>query len=99
MKRTDVALRDLDAVFLAGAFGNYIRPASAHAIGLLPAVDSDKVIPVGNAAGDGAKRMVLSKKQRELAESIARKCNYINLATDSDFERVFIESTSLEPGF
>jgi len=86
---------EIDRVLLAGAFGNYIRPESAIAIGLLPKVEVSKVIPVGNAAGEGAKGLLLSKKNRNLAEIIVNKIQYVELASDVRFQEVFMQSISL----
>ncbi len=86
---------EIDRVLLAGAFGNYIRPESAIAIGLLPKIEISKVIPVGNAAGEGAKGLLLSKKNRNLAETIVNKIQYVELASDMRFQEVFMQSISL----
>ncbi|MCJ7817739.1 MAG: ASKHA domain-containing protein [Candidatus Thorarchaeota archaeon] len=86
---------EIDRVLLAGAFGNYIRPESAMAIGLLPKVGVSKVIPVGNAAGEGAKGLLLSKKSRALAEKLVTETQYIELASQERFQEVFLKSISL----
>ena len=86
---------EIDRVLLAGAFGNYIRPESAIAIGLLPNVDISKVIPVGNAAGEGAKGLLLSKKNRDLVEKLAMRIQHIELASEGKFQEVFLKSISL----
>ena len=86
---------EVTRVLLAGAFGNYIRPESALAIGLLPKVEISQVIPVGNAAGEGAKGLLLSKKSRDLAKKIAANVKYIELASDKKFQDVFLDSISL----
>jgi uncharacterized 2Fe-2S/4Fe-4S cluster protein (DUF4445 family) len=70
MHSTGVKVADIDMLLLAGAFGNYINPKSALSIGLLPPVAIEKVIPVGNAAGEGAKRMLLSLQERALIERV-----------------------------
>jgi uncharacterized 2Fe-2S/4Fe-4S cluster protein (DUF4445 family) len=86
---------DIDRILLAGAFGNYIRPESAIAIGLLPRIEVSKVIPVGNAAGEGAKGLLLSKKNRKLAERFVTKIKYIELASQKRFQEVFLKSIPL----
>jgi len=91
--RKDVSM--IDRVLLAGAFGNYIRPESAIAIGFLPKVEVSKVIPVGNAAGEGAKGLLLSKKNRVLAEKLVTDTQYIELASQERFQEVFLKSISL----
>ncbi|MGY5859900.1 MAG: ASKHA domain-containing protein [Candidatus Thorarchaeota archaeon] len=85
----------IDRVLLAGAFGNYIRPESAIAIGLLPKIEVSKVIPVGNAAGEGAKGLLLSKKNRDLADKLVTETEYIELASHERFQEVFLKSISL----
>ncbi|MFO7837815.1 MAG: ASKHA domain-containing protein [Candidatus Thorarchaeota archaeon] len=88
---------NLDAVFLAGAFGNYMKPESALSIGLLPPIDSDKVVPVGNAAGDGAKRILVSHHERETIERISESAKYIELASQIEFNDLFSRATQLTP--
>ena len=75
--------------FIAGAFDNYIDVGSALAIGMLPELPYNRFTQVGNAAGDGARFALLSKKQREAAKDIARRTTYIELASDKAFMKVF----------
>jgi uncharacterized 2Fe-2S/4Fe-4S cluster protein (DUF4445 family) len=84
--------QDLDAILLAGAFGNYLRRESAVAIGLLPPVPVDRVRPIGNAAAAGAKRALLSRSARARAEQLARSAIHIDLATHPDFEEIFLDA-------
>ncbi|MHA1862386.1 MAG: ASKHA domain-containing protein [Candidatus Thorarchaeota archaeon] len=91
----DKEVSDVNRILLAGAFGNYIRPESALAIGLLPKVESSQVIPVGNAAGEGAKGLLLSKKNRDLVEKIVANVKYVELATQDRFQEIFLDSISL----
>ncbi|MFA5635899.1 MAG: ASKHA domain-containing protein, partial [Anaerovoracaceae bacterium] len=84
--------QDLDQVFLAGAFGNYIRVESALAIGLLPEVKPDRVISIGNAAGAGACMALLSKETLEKANRLAREVNHIDLAEHPDFQTVYLQA-------
>jgi len=91
-----LAASDIDKVLLAGAFGNYINPTSALAIGLLPKVDISKVLPIGNAAGEGAKGLLLSSKSRVHAEKLIDHIKYIELASHKHFQEVFLESILLQ---
>jgi uncharacterized 2Fe-2S/4Fe-4S cluster protein (DUF4445 family) len=84
-----VSAADLDAILLAGAFGNYLRRDSAVAIGLLPPVPVDRVRPIGNAAAAGAKLALLSRGARARAEALGRGARHIDLATHPDFEEIF----------
>ena len=93
MQVADVSFPMLDGIYLAGAFGNYLRPESCVGIGLLPSVGLDKIVPVGNAAGEGAKLALLSTSQKELMTIIAEDVRYIELANQAEFGRSFTEST------
>jgi uncharacterized 2Fe-2S/4Fe-4S cluster protein (DUF4445 family) len=91
MKRLGV--EKVDRVILAGAFGSYVDPESAMAIGLFPPCDLENVKAVGNAAGYGARMALLSKAMRMEAVRIARAVEYVELTVDPDFESMFIAST------
>ena len=82
----------IQRLYLAGAFGNYLRPESARDIGLLPPVPLDRVWPVGNAAGTGAQMALLSLAARRRAARVARKVEYLELAARRDFQDVFVGS-------
>ncbi len=92
LSESELDVHDIDVVMLAGAFGNYIRPESALRIGLFPQVHIDNVVQVGNAAGEGAKALLLSSGNRRLVEKLVNDIPYIELANHENFQSVFIES-------
>ncbi len=92
MKELGVGPGDVRRVYLAGAFGNYIRPASALAIGLMPAFPNAEVVPVGNAAGSGARLALLSRTAREEATRILDHVEYLELSGRPDFQDEFVEA-------
>jgi len=96
MESAGIGVPDIDKLLLAGAFGTYIDPINALDIGLLPPIDIGRVIPVGNAAGEGAKRMLLSSRERKLIEEIVKKANYLELARYENFDKIFARATKLE---
>ncbi len=71
MKYYGVELEDVRHIFLAGGFGNYIDPANAVAIGLLPPA-AEKVVRMGNGALGGAREMLINRSIRAESERIAR---------------------------
>lgn len=87
----------IERFYLAGAFGNYLRPESALEIGLLPPMDLSRIKPVGNAAGEGAKLVLLSKEAREEMRRISESAHYIELATAPEFNDLFYRATRLSP--
>ena len=84
-----VKTEDIERVYLAGAFGSALDPASACRVGLLPPELEGKILPVGNAAGSGA--ILLARQETGLAraEQIAREIAYLDLSTNRDFPKVF----------
>lgn len=91
MKEAGVKLDQIERIYLAGAFGNYIRKQRALAVGLLPPVDEDIIEFVGNAAGAGATQMLLNADLRNQAEQISRSTRYVELAGRADFQGIFTE--------
>ena len=83
---------DIDEVYLAGAFGNFIRRSMAKRLGLLPDIASEKIAFVGNAAGTGAKMILAAREFRAEAERISREVEYIELAGRPDFQQEFMAS-------
>jgi uncharacterized 2Fe-2S/4Fe-4S cluster protein (DUF4445 family) len=89
MKHANVSADMIDAIYLAGGFGNFINTDSAITIGLLPGELKDKVIPVGNASGTGAMLDLRSRKFINMMERLREKANYIDLSEDEDFVTEF----------
>ncbi len=85
---------DIRQIFLAGAFGNYIRRESALRIGLLPDVPAERIHSVGNAACSGAQMMLVSRRCREEAKELARKIEYVEIAHEPDFQTEFTNCMS-----
>lgn len=87
-------IEEIRTLLLAGAFGNYLDPDSACGIGLLPEVLRDRIVPVGNAAGAGARLAVLSEREFARAEDMASKAGFLELATEPDFMDVYVDEMS-----
>jgi len=87
----DLEPKDLDEVLIAGAFGNYIQPASALRVGLLPQLPLKKVKGVGNAAGAGAILALICQAERVYACQVAKSAEHIELFRESEFQNIFAE--------
>ncbi|HPC95956.1 MAG TPA: ASKHA domain-containing protein [Sedimentisphaerales bacterium] len=95
--RMDIDVDDLQRVLLAGAFGNYIRPASAVRVGLLPNVPLERIHFVGNAAVSGAQMLLISDECRAAAAVLTRRIQYVEIANEKAFSEVFADSMLLRP--
>ena len=84
------------SLWLAGAFGSYIKEASARAIGLLP--QDVAIQPVGNSALRGARMLLLTPTHRDTL--LARLCaltKHVELAADPAFQDTFADSMAFRP--
>jgi len=90
--RLGLTFNDIDKIFLAGAFGNYIDIENAVRMGLLPEVPLERIKSVGNAAGEGAKLSLLSNLKRSEENKISKMVHYIELASHESFQDVFVRS-------
>lgn len=81
-----------DRVILAGAFGSYIDKEHALAIGLFPGCAPERVSTVGNAAGDGARFALLNLGKRREAAWVAKRIEFVELATEPDFQREYVDA-------
>jgi len=83
-------LTTVDDIRLAGAFGAHINPVHAMVLGLIPDCEVDKVTSVGNAAGSGAVRALLSGRERALMEDVIAGVTKIETATEPRFQELFV---------
>ncbi len=67
-----------------------VNPESAKIIGLVPPVEVDRIIAVGNSAGEGAKIALLSYRERQVAFELPSRIEYVELSGRSDFNDSFI---------
>ncbi len=91
MKYLGVSLDEIDKVYLAGAFANFVNPESAIAIGLLVPIP-ERIVPLGNAALAGARQMLLSREVRQQAEAIASRIEHVKQnELEADFAYLMAE--------
>lgn len=89
MKQAGMSFDQIDTLFLAGGFGNYINTESAIRIGLLPAEMKDKIVPLGNTSGTGAILALKSVKFDDIIKELLCKTKHIELAADEVFATEF----------
>jgi uncharacterized 2Fe-2S/4Fe-4S cluster protein (DUF4445 family) len=85
-------VRDLRSIYLAGAFGNYLRIESAARIGLIDA-PMELIHAAGNTALRGAKIMLLAESQPALP-----KIDHVCLAAIEGFQDRFATCMSFPAG-
>lgn len=91
-----VPLEEIRQVYLAGAFGSFLRKASACRIGLLPPVLEEKIQAVGNGAGSGAQWIAADEGMLARAQQIREQTEHLDLATLPRFPREFAKMMMFE---
>ena len=86
---------DLDEIIIAGAFGTYIHVPSAVRVGMFPALPLERFRQIGNAAGVGAKQMLVSRQRRHLADEISQRIEYVELTIHPRFTDEFMKAMYL----
>jgi uncharacterized 2Fe-2S/4Fe-4S cluster protein (DUF4445 family) len=94
-KKVGLADKDIEQIFLAGAFGNYIRRESALRIGLLANVPLERIRFIGNAACSGAVLTLISDRARDAARQLAERIEYVEIAHQKDFASVYADAMVL----
>ena len=95
LEEAGVSLEQVDALILAGAFGNYIDIDNALAIGLLPNITREKIVSVGNGAGQGVQTLLLDKSYRYRTKQLSENCTHISLAENKNFMDEYIKNMNL----
>lgn len=80
----------LDALYLAGAFGNYIDIDRALEIGLLPPVPRDRIRSIGNGAGQGVQMCLLDQAEMDRCKALPATIEHLELATSAKFMETYI---------
>ena len=97
LENLDVSLAELDHVYVAGAFGNYLDLDAAQQLGLFPPVEKGRVAFVGNAAGVGAQMALIDVRARRRMARLAGRIEFLDLATNARFHEVFAARLGFSP--
>jgi uncharacterized 2Fe-2S/4Fe-4S cluster protein (DUF4445 family) len=97
MREYGVRASEISKLYLAGGFANYVDPAAAIEIGFLAPVPVDRVVKVGNAAAQGARELLISRRKRETIEKLIKTIQHVELETTPDFFDVFVEGCQIKP--
>ena len=95
MNSTQTKVEDIDAIYIAGGFGNFMNVQQAVTVGMLPDVPVEKIQFVGNTSIAGAKTVLLSQKALETAEKIANNMTYFDLMSHSGYMDEFTRANFL----
>jgi uncharacterized 2Fe-2S/4Fe-4S cluster protein (DUF4445 family) len=88
---------EVDVFYLAGGFGRHLNVEASKRIGLVPSLDSAKIVQAGNTAIEGATIALLSKSKRQELEDLVRKVQHCRLETHPSFFNFFVEGCQFKP--
>jgi uncharacterized 2Fe-2S/4Fe-4S cluster protein (DUF4445 family) len=95
LQEAGIGHESIDEFVVAGAFGTYLDIDSAVAVGMFPDLPRWRFRQIGNAAGTGARRMLVSARSRQIANELPARIEYVELTTHPGFTDAFMKALSL----
>jgi uncharacterized 2Fe-2S/4Fe-4S cluster protein (DUF4445 family) len=95
LEEVGLSIFDIELIILAGGFGSYVDLEKAMAIGLLPEIDSDKVIFIGNGSLMGAKMSSLTNRIRKDVAEVTKKMTNFELSETPSYMNNYVASLFL----
>lgn len=85
VKHLGLEFSGIHKFYIAGGFGTYLDIEKAIRIGLLPDLERDKFIFIGNSSLAGAREILLSSQAMDTADELAKKVTYFELAVEPGY--------------
>ncbi len=95
LKTLERRMDEVQRIYIAGGFGNYIDVENAILIGLLPDLPRDRFVFIGNGALAGATLALLSSMKRAEAMRVYEEMTYIDLSGSQTFFDEFSSASFL----
>jgi len=89
LKNAGITADDIDKMYIAGGFGNYIRRSHAKQIGMIPNIPSNNIFFIGNTSLIGAKTILLSRQKLAGAEKVVKEVDVVDVSLDLEFQMEF----------
>jgi uncharacterized 2Fe-2S/4Fe-4S cluster protein (DUF4445 family) len=95
LKQAHINSDEVELFLVAGAFGTYLDLQNSLRIGMFPSIPYDRFQQVGNAAGSGARELLVSNNQRLEAEKMGESIEYIELTSVQYYQDIFMDAIRL----
>ena len=89
MKKAGVESENIDKLYIAGGFGNFIRQSNAKRIGLIPDLPDEKIFFIGNSSLLGAEMVMIKEAKLDDAVNAAELVEVIDVSLDIEFQMEF----------
>lgn len=101
LERLELDFKEIDRLYLAGAFGNYLDRENAIAIGLIPNLPLDRIEFMGNTSIEGAKIAAFFQDAFYDIDMIRENTTYYDLMGAHDYveefqKAMFLPHTDIE---
>jgi len=88
LKSVGMSISDMEKIYLSGALGCGIHLASAVNIGMLPDIQQEKMVPIGNSSLRGAAMLLLNSSLVDDVRHIRSLITYRQMSEDPDLLNV-----------
>jgi uncharacterized 2Fe-2S/4Fe-4S cluster protein (DUF4445 family) len=86
--KLSIGISDIEKIYIAGGFGNYINIENVVATGMIE-LPEEKIYKMGNTALIGAKMFLFSNPGT--TDEILLKTRHINLESDPNFQDIYVD--------
>ncbi|MFA5147021.1 MAG: ASKHA domain-containing protein [Candidatus Omnitrophota bacterium] len=90
LNKVGKTLADIEKIYIAGGFGNYIGIDCAVSIGLLPDIDRKRYEFIGNSSLAGARMSLLSQEAFSRTKEISGGITYLDLSSEPGYMDEYI---------
>ncbi len=97
MRRLGIQPQEIQQLYLAGGFANYVRTEDAIEIGFIVPVQENRIVKVGNAAARGTRQLLVSADLRDRVARFIASIEHVELETTADFFEIFVEGCQFKP--
>jgi uncharacterized 2Fe-2S/4Fe-4S cluster protein (DUF4445 family) len=95
LKSVGIDLKDVERIYVAGAFGSHLDIRSAIRIGMFPDIGEERYVVTGNSSVKGARLALLSYDALKAMDMVASKITYIELSTETSYMEEFVSANFL----
>ena len=88
----EAGLEQPEKILVAGAFGNHLNKDDMISLGMIPALDKDRIEMIGNSAGAGSVMALCDDYYMQKAVQETKKIKTIDLARNTQFQKRFVEN-------
>jgi uncharacterized 2Fe-2S/4Fe-4S cluster protein (DUF4445 family) len=85
LKNVGLTFDDISKFYIAGGFGRYIDVEKAQSLGLLPMLDAEKFVYIGNSSLTGSFMSLLSERHRQKKMELANRVTYVDLSVEAGY--------------